>query len=398
MEQIIRFNDLKVGQRVKVKGKAGEDGVFVAQEISLEGSSDRAEIKGLIQSINHQKNTLYLLNREFVLPDGVAVKDSQRNTIGLKDLKAGDVVKLKGKYSEFKRFVPEKIKMQETAGFDFEELQGDINKIDREKKTLEVVGFKVVFNEKVTILKFTSPVKFHFQNYGYCYCCNSHVKFVAHNDWWRDYYLCTNCKCIPRERAVMFCIEKFFPNWRDLIIHESSPVSHGASQRLRKEARHYIASQFYPNVMPGTMYQGFRCENLESLTFDDYSIDLHITQDVFEHILNPAAAFKKIARTLKPGGAHLFTTPLVNKGEPTKFCAKQNSDGSIVHLVDTPKYHGNPISPEGSLVTVRWGYDITQYIFEPSGLFTEMIFIDSLEFGIRAEYIEVLITRKPSKQ
>ena len=45
-------------------------------------------------------------------------------------------------------------------------------------------------------------------------------------------------------------------------------------------------------------------------------------------------------------------------------------------------------------MTVNWGYDIARYIFESSGLCTEIIFIDSLELGIRAELIEVLITRK----
>jgi hypothetical protein len=29
-----------------------------------------------------------------------------------------------------------------------------------------------------------------------------------------------------------------------------------------------------------------------------------------------------------------------------------------------------------------------------SGLFMEMIYIDAIELGIRAEYIEVLVTRK----
>jgi hypothetical protein len=40
------------------------------------------------------------------------------------------------------------------------------------------------------------------------------------------------------------------------------------------------------------------------------------------------------------------------------------------------------------------GYDITNFIFETSRLFTEIVFLDILEYGIRAEYIEVLISRK----
>ena len=63
-----------------------------------------------------------------------------------------------------------------------------------------------------------------FRNKGYCYCCASTVEFVATSDWWRDDYRCTKCDSIPRERAVMYCIEKFFAQWRELSIHESSPV------------------------------------------------------------------------------------------------------------------------------------------------------------------------------
>jgi len=67
-------------------------------------------------------------------------------------------------------------------------------------------------------------------------------------------------------------------------------------------------------------------------------------------------------------------------------------------LIEPPEYHRNPISSEGSLVTVNWGYDITDFVFETSGLFTEIVFIDILDCGIRAEYIEVLITRRSPRK
>lgn len=51
---------------------------------------------------------------------------------------------------------------------------------------------------------------------------------------------------------------------------------------------------------------GYRCENLKQLTFVDETIDLHITQDVLEHVLRLGRAFAEIARTLKPGGAHIL--------------------------------------------------------------------------------------------
>ena len=234
-----------------------------------------------------------------------------------------------------------------------------------------------------------------FENYGYCPCCDSNVKFVAYGSWWRDQYLCTKCGSIPRERALMYCIDNFFPLWRDLLIHESSPSNRGASLRLKNECPGYIATQYYPDVPYGTIYNGIRCENLSSLSFEDNSVDLHITQDVFEHVFHPETAFKEISRTLKPGGAHIFTVPIVNKNDPSEVCARLEPDGRIEHLRE-PEYHGNPISDKGSLVTTRWGYDICESIHRSSGLFTKVFILDNLGLGIRAEYIDVLITEKPA--
>jgi hypothetical protein len=70
-------------------------------------------------------------------------------------------------------------------------------------------------------------------------------------------------------------------------------------------------------------------------------------------------------------------------------------NGEIVHHLP-PEYHGNPVSSEGSLVTMRWGYDITEHIARVSGLPTELVYLDAIELGIRAEYIEVMVTRKPA--
>ncbi len=240
----------------------------------------------------------------------------------------------------------------------------------------------------------TSP-EFVLENPGYCPCCAQQVVFRSKHTWLRDKYFCSNCGCVPRERALMQTVETFFPNWRDLTIHESSPCGRGASLRMARECKGYFASQLFPDVERGTTRFGVRSEDLERLTFADVSIDLHITQDVMEHVFRPDRAFRELARTLKPGGAHVFTTPLVNKHRPSRVRARRLRDGEVRHL-EPAVYHGNPLSPEGALVTVDWGFDIGRHIFEACGLFTQMIYLDDLSKGIRAEYIEVLITSKPT--
>ncbi len=236
----------------------------------------------------------------------------------------------------------------------------------------------------------TAPV---IKNIGHCPTCNQDVTFIARNEWLRDHYLCSNCGSIPRERALMLTIEGYCPNWRSLTIHESSPGNRGASKRLSEESSHYIPSQYFPDQKPGSIVGKFRCENLEALTFADESIDLHVTQDVLEHIFNPSKAFKEIARTLKPGGMHICTVPLVNKGMPSKRRAR--IDNNEIVCLEPEQYHGNPVGDGRSLVTFDWGFDICHHIFKASGLFTYLIHIDDLMNGIRAEYIEVLVTVKP---
>lgn len=218
---------------------------------------------------------------------------------------------------------------------------------------------------------------------GACSICEQESTFIARDPWLRDHFKCTRCGSIPRERALMWVVQQRVPNWRDLTVHESSPATRGASKRFAAECRNYIPTHFFEGKPPGSAVGGYRCENLEQLTFADESIDLHITQDVLEHILRPEKAIAEIARTLKPGGMHIFTVPLVNKESPSRMRVDVKESGEVIHL-EPPVYHGNPIDSKGSLVTIDWGYDIRETIAKSCGLDTEIIRLDDLSKGIRA--------------
>lgn len=193
----------------------------------------------------------------------------------------------------------------------------------------------------------------------------------------------------------MHVIQTRYPNWRNLAVHESSPGNRGASPKLVQQCQFYTASQYDPQIGFGNTHPsfGYRSENLEKQTFPDQTFDLVVTQDVFEHIFDAPRAFMEIARTLRPGGAHIFTTPLVNKEKPSQKWASLSEEGIIHHY--PPEYHGNPMSAEGSLVTWHWGEDIVSHIKSATGLDTEVIRLDNIKMGIRAEYIEVLMTTRP---
>lgn len=234
-----------------------------------------------------------------------------------------------------------------------------------------------------------------YQHQGRCPICEKEVTFSAMNLWFRDSLLCSSCGSIPRERALYKVITDHFPRYRKLGIHESSPANRGTSPKLRAGCSNYSSSQYFPTIAPGSVdpQTGFRCENLEALTFPDNSFDIFVTQDVMEHIFDCEKAFKEIARVLKPGGAHIFSVPLINKAKKSECWASRNESGEIIYHHE-PEYHGNPVDAKGALVTMHWGYDIAGFIMDAAQTPTTVIMIDDIDQGIRAEYIEILVSWK----
>ncbi len=226
---------------------------------------------------------------------------------------------------------------------------------------------------------------------GHCPVCDRDTRFVARDPWLRDHYRCESCGSLPRDRAFMAVLEEHYPGWRRLRIHESSPGT-AVSRRLHAECRGYVATHLFPGTPPGAVRNGIRCEDLEAQTFPDGCFDLVVTLDVFEHVLDPETAFREIARTLAPGGAHVFTTPRFPGLARSEFRARRVG-GRVEHLLP-PEYHGNPIDPQGSLVTVHWGDDIVDLIRGASGMTTTVQVPEDAARGIEGEFLDVFVSVK----
>ncbi|MEM7186349.1 MAG: methyltransferase domain-containing protein [Bacteroidota bacterium] len=256
-------------------------------------------------------------------------------------------------------------------------------------------GIKKLIRKKVQSLYEQRIGSFYFKQEGYCPCCEQEVLFVSRHQWLRDFFQCSNCGSIPRERALMLTIKDKYPNWEDLTIHESSPGNRGHSLLLRSRVSDYTETQFFTSAPLGSMVNGVRNENLEEQTFEDSTFDLVVTSDVMEHVYHPEKAFKEIDRTLKAGGAHIFSVPIINRHQPTQRWATLGDDGQPNFLFE-PEWHGNPIDDKGSPVTMHWGFDIVDFIREQTGAQSEIVYLDDLRYGIRAQFIEILVTPKSS--
>jgi len=228
---------------------------------------------------------------------------------------------------------------------------------------------------------------------GSCPVCARATVFYLKGAWIRGDLRCIRCDSRPRNRALIEVLDREFRHWRTARIHESSP---GGSmlEKFRRECPGYTPSHFFPDVPRGEARDGFRSESLEEQSFDDEAFDLVITQDVMEHVLRPAPAFSEIARTLKPGGAHVFTVPWYY-WRPTSVRARLGPDGRIEHLLE-PDYHGNPLDPSGgSLVVTDWGRELLDFIHTSSKMKTEVFRLDDAKKGITGAFIDVFVSRKP---
>ena len=194
----------------------------------------------------------------------------------------------------------------------------------------------------------------------------------------------------------MATIQMFFPSWRNMSIHEGSPANRSTSIKLR-EAKSYVASQYDRSIPFGSTHAegGYRSEDLENQTFPDENFDLVVTQDVFEHLFDPAKAIAEIARTLKPNGVYVMSVPIICKDKPSRRRAAMVNGEVKTYFPE--EWHGNPIDPKnGSLVTIDWGYDILDFIQAHSGMTSSLVYFDDLHRGLRAQLMDIIVARKSS--
>jgi SAM-dependent methyltransferase len=248
---------------------------------------------------------------------------------------------------------------------------------------------KKIRSKAVSLLRYINAQK------GVCPICEQQVRFIIKDKWLRDNYRCSRCHSIPRYRALIDTIKRFYPDFVNLIVHESSPNKGASSAFLRNRCKNYSSSQYLEDVPRGEFKDGVRSEDLSALTFEDNTIDLLITQDVFEHVMEPEKAFREIARVLKPGGAHIFSMPWYPRFKTTIQRAKIEN-GNINYLQEAV-YHSNPVDQQkGALVTFDWGQDFVDIIYRASGLYTIIYLQKDRYKGLDGEFLEIFISKKPA--
>lgn len=225
---------------------------------------------------------------------------------------------------------------------------------------------------------------------GTCPICERETWFVEHDPWLRDHYLCHRCGSIPRQRAMLDTLGRFVPGWRSLVVHESSPDG-PSSDMIKANCASYTDSHRVAGQPRGQVCGGYRNEDLHALTFEDESFDVFLTQDVLEHVLHPDRALAEIARTLKPGGVHVFTIPWYPELPRSRARARE-VDGRVEHLLE-PDYHGKD-GAKDYLVTWDWGPDLADLIYGWCGMTTTIYLHRDRNLGLDGALLETFVSRK----
>ena len=198
-------------------------------------------------------------------------------------------------------------------------------------------------------------------------CGSARLIAPAPDGNFREAFVCRNCFALGRAealgrvlvgrlaRAGEGSVAELARQRADLRIHEFGFVG-GLADTMRG-LPWFTVSDYFDGVPAGTVGPaGVRCEDLTRLTFADEGFDLVISQDVLEHVPDPARAFAEAARVLRPGGSHIFTIPQ-NLGLARSVTRAQPDAGKVVHIL-SPEYHGDPTRPEGALVFTEFGADL----------------------------------------
>jgi SAM-dependent methyltransferase len=233
------------------------------------------------------------------------------------------------------------------------------------------------------------PIFFH----GYCLACGQMSRFIVDDLFggriekgrllpnWRERLECNMCKMNNRQRLMAGLVRQYFinaPRSKSYFMEQVTPIYQWASQEFAcfdLMGSEYLGFEYES----GQIIDGIRHEDVENLSFKESSLDLIISNDVFEHVPNPAVAFSNCAQALKPDGLLLATFPFHHDKLVSMQRAELN-DGIIENLLE-PEYHGNPLSSKGSLVFTDFGWDVIEMLLQSGFRQVELEIYASRELG-----------------
>jgi SAM-dependent methyltransferase len=200
---------------------------------------------------------------------------------------------------------------------------------------------------------------------GICLVCAAPAQFWG--DWvysdgehinFRERLVCPTCGMNNRQRFMAHLVQQTLEiERRAPVIHlfeQVTPFFAWALDHLPGEVK---GSEYLgPGVESGEVIDGVRHEDGLALSFPDESLDVMVSNDVFEHVPDIDRVLRECTRVLRRRSRLFFSVPFVEDRDESTQRAELR-DGQIVELLPA-EYHGNPVSSEGSLVFYEHGWDL----------------------------------------
>jgi SAM-dependent methyltransferase len=207
---------------------------------------------------------------------------------------------------------------------------------------------------------------------GFSYTAGECVDFECDFRWgsgfpfvnWRERVVCPKTKLNNRMRASIHVADMLLDIYDDssiFLMEQTTPLYKYYHERYTGA----IGSEYLGSAVPKGAIdpRGIRNEDATSLTFEDASIDIILSFDVFEHIPNFKAAFSECFRVLSKNGRMLFSVPFAENSEENITRAVVQDDGSIQHLLPA-EYHGDPVGTGGILCYHNYGWEMLNILLD----------------------------------
>jgi GT2 family glycosyltransferase/2-polyprenyl-3-methyl-5-hydroxy-6-metoxy-1,4-benzoquinol methylase/glycosyltransferase involved in cell wall biosynthesis len=241
------------------------------------------------------------------------------------------------------------------------------SKQDYLKLLQDTVLQQITLTEKQFLAKATTEA---FAVDGFCVPCDKNVAFLVDMQsggqrhrygWipnWRERLECPLCRMNNRQRLMATLVKQALSAKHAQHVYFMEQVTPIFNWAKTTFTQHQIFGSEYLGYeyVGGSVVKGIRHEDVENLSFAQESLDLIISNDVFEHVPNPPKAFAECARVLKPGGVMLATIPFHIENDFSVVRARL-SDGKLEHILPST-FHGNPVSADGSLVFTDFSWDL----------------------------------------
>jgi SAM-dependent methyltransferase len=264
-----------------------------------------------------------------------------------------------------------------------QEFQNYISKHFHQRMAVE----KLIADENLTNKSWELP--------GFCEFCNKAVKFKL--DWfnyydhptlgktpsYRERLVCPGCDLNNRQRFMAsYLLDVVTSNINpvlDIYLYEQvTSFYRHVSSRL---SQHNIIGSEYlgESFSSGEIVKNVRHEDALALSLKDESLDIIVSNDVYEHVPDIYKTFTEAYRVLRKNGKVLFSVPFQTSEVSTQKRAEINA-GRIEHMLPE-RYHGNPVSEKGSLVFYDFGWDLLDMLKLAGFTNVHMLGYYSLMFG-----------------